>query len=91
MSQSSPEGIILGKGSKLVSAELSINKEKVLDIKKENTRRVFTQENGWQDERIYTEEEVIGLLKAYKIATGSNEDALCFFEKFKKINRFIIY
>jgi hypothetical protein len=30
MSQSSPEGIILGKGSKLVSLELKINKEKVL-------------------------------------------------------------
>lgn len=38
MSQSSPEGIILGKGSKLVSLELSINKEKVLEIKeKPNT------------------------------------------------------
>jgi len=38
MSQSSPEGIILGKGSKLVSFELSINKEKVLHIeKKPNT------------------------------------------------------
>lgn len=58
MSQSSPEGIILGKGSKLVSAELSINKEKVLTIKKKNTRRVFTQENGWQDERVYTEEDM---------------------------------
>lgn len=33
MSQSSPEGIILGKGSKLISAELKINQEKVLIIK----------------------------------------------------------
>lgn len=33
MSQSSPEGIILGKGSKLISLELSINEEKVLSIK----------------------------------------------------------
>jgi hypothetical protein len=38
MSQSSPEGIILGKGSKLVSLELKINKETVLHIeKKPNT------------------------------------------------------
>lgn len=84
MSQSSPEGIILGKGSKLVSLNLSINEEKILGLKKEKTRRVFTQENRWQDERIYTEEEVINLLKAYKLITGSNEDARCFFEKFKK-------
>lgn len=32
MSYSSPEGIILGKGSKLESLELSINKEKVLSV-----------------------------------------------------------
>lgn len=31
MAQSSPEGIVLGKGSTLVSAEVSINEEKVLD------------------------------------------------------------
>ena len=36
MAQSSPEGITLGKGSQLVSMELSINKEKVLSIKQEN-------------------------------------------------------
>jgi len=35
MSQSSPEGITLSKGSTLVSAELSINEEKVLSIKQE--------------------------------------------------------
>lgn len=44
MSHSSPEGIVLGKGSKLVSAELSINKEKVFSIKQE---------------KLYTEEEIL--------------------------------
>lgn len=44
MSYSSPEGIILGRGSKLVSAELSIDKEKVLVLKQE---------------RLYTKEEVL--------------------------------
>ena len=33
MSQSSPEGIILSEGSKLISLKLSINKEEVLSIK----------------------------------------------------------
>ena len=42
MSQSSPEGIILGKGSKLVSLNLSINKEKVLEIKEvEKIKKIF--------------------------------------------------
>jgi len=36
MSQSSPEGIILGKGSKLVSFKASINNEVVLNIEKDN-------------------------------------------------------
>jgi len=44
MSQSSPEGIILGKGSKLVSTKLSIDKEIVLDIK--------------QSESTYNEEDI---------------------------------
>ena len=44
MSQSSPEGIILGKGSTLESFSLSINKEKVLELK--------------QQERMYSEEEL---------------------------------
>ena len=35
MARSSPEGIELDKGSKLVSLDLSINKEKVLSIKQE--------------------------------------------------------
>lgn len=35
MSHSSPEGIILGKGSKLISFDASINEEKVISIKQE--------------------------------------------------------
>ena len=42
MAQSSPEGINLGKGSQLVSMELSINKEKVLSIKQE---KLYTEED----------------------------------------------
>lgn len=45
MGQSSPEGIILGKGSKLESLDLSINQEKVLAIK--------------QQERMYSEEDLM--------------------------------
>ena len=35
MSHSSPEGIILGKGAKLISFDASINEEKVISIKQE--------------------------------------------------------
>jgi hypothetical protein len=42
MAQSSPEGIVLGKGSQLGSMELSINKEKVLSIKQE---KKYTEED----------------------------------------------
>lgn len=35
MSHSSPEGIILGKGSRLISFDASINEEKVISIKQE--------------------------------------------------------
>jgi hypothetical protein len=42
MAQSSPEGIILGPGSKLESLDLSINKEKVLSIKQE---KKYTEED----------------------------------------------
>jgi hypothetical protein len=42
MAQSSPEGIILGKGSKLESIDLFINKEKVLSIKQE---KKYTEED----------------------------------------------
>lgn len=48
MAHSSPEGIILSKGSRLESFELSINKEKVISIK--------------QEPRTYTEEEVMQML-----------------------------
>ena len=54
MSHSSPEGIILGKGSTLQSLELSINKEKVINIKQEkkfseeDLREAYKAENeGW--------------------------------------------
>ena len=46
MAYSSPEGIILGKGSTLQSLDLSINKEKVLSIKQ-------------QDKEMYSEEDMI--------------------------------
>ena len=42
MAQSSTEGINLGKGSQLVSVELSINKEKVLSTKQE---KLYTEED----------------------------------------------
>ncbi len=45
MAHSSPEGIILGKGSTLQSLDLSINKEKVLSIKQ-------------QDKKLYSEEDL---------------------------------
>lgn len=43
MAQSSPEGIILSKGSRLESFELSINKEKVISIKQEP--KTYTEED----------------------------------------------
>ena len=53
MAHSSPEGIELSKGSNLESFSLSINKEKVLELK--------------QQERMYSEEEVVNILiKAYE-------------------------
>jgi hypothetical protein len=68
MAQSSPEGIILGPGSKLVSLDLSINKEKVLSIK--------------QEER-YTEEEVLNILEGLKDIPRSQFKEE-FLKKFKK-------
>lgn len=41
MSQSSPEGIILGPGSKLVSASLSVNDEKVFESTREIAVRTY--------------------------------------------------
>ena len=43
MSQSSPEGIILGKGSKLISADLQINQERVLTVR-ENVDKSYSEE-----------------------------------------------
>ena len=68
MAQSSPEGIILGPGSKLESLDLFINKEKVLSIK--------------QEER-YTEEEVLGILEGLKDIPRSQFKEE-FLKKFKK-------
>jgi len=68
MAQSSPEGIILWPGSKLVSLDLSINKEKVLSIK--------------QEER-YTEEEVLNILEGLKDIPRSQFKEE-FLKKFKK-------
>jgi hypothetical protein len=45
MSQSSPEGIILGPGSKLVSLDLSINKEKVLSITQKQDKKLYSEED----------------------------------------------
>lgn len=74
MASSSPEGIELGKGSKLLSMELSINKEKVLSIKKE--------------ERSYSEEEVLDILREfYKVSIKKDfpltNTIPLWFEKFK--------
>ena len=46
--------------------------------------KIFEAGAKWKQEKGYSEEEVINLLKAYKITTGANEDAYCFFEQFKK-------
>jgi lipoate-protein ligase A len=68
MAQSSPEGIILGPGSKLVSLDLFVNEEKVLSIK--------------QEER-YTEEEVFNILEGLKDIPRSQFKEE-FLKKFKK-------
>ena len=83
MSHSSPEGIELSKGSNLESFSLSINKEKVLELK--------------QQERMYSEDDMImfadffhnykELLKKEKweILELSKKDILKkWFEKLKK-------
>ena len=83
MGQSSPEGIILGKGSKLESLDLSINQEKVLAIK--------------QQERSYSEEEVKELIyqavndshcKSNRVKYPNSNECVAFvnewFEEFKK-------
>ena len=77
MAHSSPEGIELSKGSNLESFNLSINKEKVLELK--------------QQERSYSEEEVVNILiKAYEDIGKRkipNQVVLAkWFEQFKRKN-----
>jgi len=51
--------------------------EKDKTAEKENYRRVFTQENGWQDERIYTEEELFTItLEAVNIGMVLRQNQL---------------
>ena len=63
MSHSSPEGIKLSKGSNLESFSLSINKEKVLELK--------------QQERMYSEEEFLKIIDLlfHKYASSFRVDA----------------
>ena len=75
MSHSSPEGIKLSKGSNLESFSLSINKEKVLELK--------------QQERMYSEEESIQKIIDYvdfQFNTNGelNTEIIKWFEQFKK-------
>lgn len=60
MSQSSPEGIILGKGSKLISMDLSINKNKVLSIKTVVNKEIT------QQRIIEFQDALIQILEAHK-------------------------
>ena len=74
MAHSSPEGIELSKGSNLESFNLSINKEKVLELK--------------EQKRMYSEEEVKNIIS--KLARDCyymqepNQDVDEWFEQFKK-------
>ena len=74
MAHSSPEGIELSKGSNLKSFNLSINKEKVLELK--------------QQERSYSEEEVKNiiskLIRDCYYMQEPNQDVTEWFEQFKK-------
>jgi len=72
MAHSSPEGIILGKGSKLESLDLSINQEKVLAIK--------------QQERNYSDEEVVKILYQfhYDLVNSNFDTKEEWFGQFKK-------
>jgi hypothetical protein len=76
MSQSSPEGIILGKGSRIVSASLSVNKEKVFEIK--------------ETPKTYTESQMHLLMDKYQDYLFNSNDTLPtfkeWFEMFKKSN-----
>ena len=75
MSQSSPEGIILGKGSTLTSAKLIVDKKIVLDLKPK--------------EKSYSEEEVLNILIDFHFKTDIQHkyNPVCianWFEQFKK-------
>ena len=72
MSHSSPEGIELSKGSNLESFSLSINKEKVLELK--------------QQERMYSKEEVLEIIDSlfHRYASSFRIDAKEYFLQFKK-------
>ena len=72
MAHSSPEGIELSKGSNLKSFNLSINKEKVLELK--------------QQERSKSEEEVLKINQESKsyLSFGDEFDEIEWFNKFKK-------
>jgi len=105
MSQSSPEGIILGKGSKLESVDLSINKEKVLSIKQKETLEEYIHRETkgliehslraaamsflrygakWQQERMYSEEEVLEIITKWEQQSSMKEFPEEWFEQFKK-------
>ena len=76
MSYSSPEGIILSEGSVLISSSLSINKEKVFEIK-EPTKK-------------YTEEEMYLLMCEYQeYLINSDNTPLTFTEWFERIKKAI--
>lgn len=71
MAHSSPEGIILGKGSKLESFSLSINKETVLD----------TEKKAKTEEKLYTKEDLeeahqMGAIFAYGIKSATRKERL---------------
>jgi hypothetical protein len=76
MSQSSPEGIILGKGSIIVSASLSVDKEKVFEFK--------------EKEKTYTEKEMYLLMDEYQNYLFTSDDTLpTFKEWFEMIGNII--
>jgi len=77
MAQSSPNGIILGKGSQLESLKLSINKETVLEIKKDQTKEEFAigfaewlNKSGYILELIKGSRETNKILEIYKKEKG---------------------
>ena len=67
MSKSSPEGIILGKGSRIISASLTVNKEKVFEIKEKPTT--------------YTEGQMHLLMDEYQNYLFTSNDVLLTFKE----------